>query len=206
MKQKETIKSLKERWLNGYFETQRESLFKVFGDGNSKSISKQDWRGISCENFDYPQEFMYTYLTEAILIEVDFSYSELCQNLSNCTFEKVNFTKAKFDQCCLANSKILDSNFTQSKIVASMDDAVLESCTFFKATFGATSSLKEFGGRRTTFENCDFTETNFRKVEFRASKFINCTFESTKFESCDLRGVKFIGEQPEENQLNDCIA
>ena len=103
-------------------------------------------------------------LYKSILRNVNLSYSIIDADAQKSEWDFVDFTKAKLNRCALHKSKMKDCNFQEARLIIMADDAV--------------------------FDNCNFTKTHFKGVEFRASRFFNCNFTDTKFINCDFRGVK----------------
>lgn len=132
-------------------------------------------------------------LFESKITNTDMSYSKVSGSINNSILANVDFENACLDSALLCKAEIKRCNFSKSKPVINMDDAVCEASHFVKAKFVAGSSGIEYGGRRVRFVDCDFTCAVFDRVEFRATKYINCTFTDAKFKKCDFRGVKFEG-------------
>lgn len=143
-------------------------------------------------------------LHQAQIQAVNFSHALVATSFNQSSLEQVDFTYAQLDYCSFNQARIERSSFLHADILANMDDVVCVDCVFDSALFKAGMAGIEFGGRRATFINCDFTSTIFKAVAFRAAHFIDCTFHKTQFISCDLRGMKTQGGtalQPQQFKL-----
>ncbi|MFT0212444.1 pentapeptide repeat-containing protein [Pseudomonas sp. F1_0610] len=143
-------------------------------------------------------------LHQAQIKAVNFSHAVLATSFNHSCLEQVDFAYAQLDYCAFNQARIEKSSFLHAQILANMDDVVCVDCIFDSALFIAGMAGMEFGGRRATFINCDFTAAIFQAVAFRAARFIDCTFYKTQFVSCDLRGMKVQGGtalQPQQFKL-----
>lgn len=134
--------------------------------------------------------------------EVDLSCSQSEGSMSEAVFDQVHFDRSKLSHVRAAKTVFRSCTFDGATLRLNVDDARFESCSFRDASFIATASLKEWGGRRAFFTRCDFSGARFRRQEFRASTFENCIFDGCVFDQCDLRGTRFLGESP---QLEQCV-
>lgn len=125
--------------------------------------------------------------------QVNLSYAVIATSLNYCQLQQVDFAFARFDYCSLTSGQLLGCNFYHGQLIVNLDDAKFTDCVFDSATIKSGMRGLEFGGRRATFINCDFTHTNFDRIALRASRFINCSFYQSKFIACDLRGMKLEG-------------
>ncbi|WP_204243724.1 pentapeptide repeat-containing protein [Xanthomonas sp. NCPPB 1128] len=165
-------------------------------------IRDADLSGITIGSFAILEQLKIANLFESRISNTDLSYSKISGSASNSYFMDVNFEKSCLDRAILCRTEIKRCNFSRSRLVITMDDAVCERTDFVNARFAAGSRGMEYGGRRVTFIDCDFTGAVFDRVEFRASKFINCTFSDSQFKNCDFRGVKFeAGALPQASQF-----
>jgi uncharacterized protein YjbI with pentapeptide repeats len=144
-----------------------------------------------------PDAFIYELKSKSLyksrIINSNLSYAKISGSMCDSSLIKVNLTKSNLDRCVMLDCSIADCDFSYAKLVVKMDDTLCENTNFSGAKIGAGSLGIEYGGRRVKFINCDFTNTLFNRVEFRASKFMNCNFSGSKFINCDLRGIKIEG-------------
>lgn len=182
------MKKLQDRWKDVEFTNTLQKEIESLHHKNITDLRDVDLAGIHLENHsklvDHPS------LAHSKLYNVDLSYSIIEVPTFESEWILVNFTKSKFDRSLLDKSIIKQCNFIESKLVFNADDTVFEDCSFVSTKIGIGTYGHEYGGRRTKFYNCDFTDAVFKNVEFRASKFINCNFTNTTFIKCDFRGVK----------------
>jgi len=92
----------------------------------------------------------------------------------------------------MAKSHWIESRFDGSKLVVSFDDSVFERCSFRDTRFHGLRG--EYGGVRSRFIGCNFTDATLKSVNLRASKFESCDFAGTRFFDCDLRGAIHDGQ------------
>lgn len=185
------MKKLKDRWNDIEFTTALQKEIESLHYKNVTDLRDVDLAGIHLGNKIKLLE--HSSLNNSKLYNVNLSYSIIEVATFESEWMLVNFTKAKFDRCMLDKSIIKKCNFQEAKLVFNADDAVFEDCSFVGAKIGIGTYGHEYGGRRTKFYNCDFTDAQFARVEFRASKFYNCNFTNTTFIKCDFRGVKMEG-------------
>ncbi len=185
------MKKLKDRWKDVEFTNMLQKEIESLHYKNVTDLRDVDLAGIHLEIDS--KLLGHPSLDHSKLNNVDLSYSII----EVATFESewilVNFTKSKFDRSLLDKSIIKQCSFAEAKLVFKANDAVFEDCSFVGAKLGIGTYGYEYGGRRTKFYNCDFTDAVFKNVEFRASKFTNCNFTNTTFIACDFRGVKMDG-------------
>lgn len=193
-------KELIDRWYNDQYLEMIKKEIETIKNGN-KIIENVDLAGIVIG----PSAVMAIKdlnFYKVNFLNVDLSHCEISGSINNAYLNNVNFFKAKLDRSTMFKAEILNCNFSYSKIIVNMDDAVCEDCNFASVQFNAGTLGLEYGGRRVKFKNCNFTNAIFNRVEFRASKFINCNFENTKFINCDFRGVKLEGlNSPHSSQF-----
>ena len=200
-----TANQLKQRWLdNEFVESIKSVLSEIIETRQNRN--PVDLRGITLVTVVAPREghlldevLLKAHFYGVSLHDVDLSFSKIYLPLTSVSFLKVNFTQCFFD-CSMSRSHFQDCVFDNSKMIISADDAQFHQCSFVGVTFSGRSSQIS-GGMRTLFENCDFTDTNFRKVQFRGAKFANCCFKDAKFDNCDFRASKFEGQIPSESQF-----
>jgi len=167
------------------------------------SSSPMDFRGISLGVPEYADFFQFD-LADVEISNVDMSESSLSCSFVAGKFEHVKFDRADFDACRLNRAIFTDCSFDGARLVIVADGARVQKCSFREARFEGRGGL-EYGGRRTVFIDCDFSDSAFRAVEFRASRFINCVFAGARFDRVDLRGAKFEGDAPLQEQLIRCV-
>ena len=194
------MKKIKERWLDEDFLVEVSEIINQLTEKGAQ-IKNKDLSGIVIDNKSPVEQLRRSYLFESKLTNVNLSYSTISGSANQSDWRKVILTKAKLDRCSINKSQIKECNFQEAKLVIKADDTIFEDCSFVKAKLGIGTYGYEYGGRRTKFYNCDFTDTVFRNQEFRASKFFNCNFTGTKFINCDLRGVKIEGNKPKNEQF-----
>lgn len=201
---KESAKELRERWATGYFEAVASDLRRLLNDDDAQFQAVVDLRGVRVpDDQNQPSDLWYGNCVRTRVANVDLSHSRLeisfkASSVSNTKFDNAVLDRVDFDQAV-----IIQCSFQKAKLVANMDDTRVIGCDFSGATFGATSSAKEFGGRRTKFTDCNFENALFRRVEFRATRFQNCSFAGARFESCDFRGARFDGASPGSEQFDE---
>lgn len=196
------MKKLKDRWKDVEFTNTLQKEIESLHYKNTTDLRDVDLAGIHLGNKIKLLEHSSLYKSK--LYNVDLSYSIIEVTAFESDWMLVNFIKAKFDRCLLDKSIIKHCNFNEAKLVFNADDTVFEDCSFIGAKVGVGTYGHEYGGRRTKFVNCDFTDAVFKNVEFRASKFTNCNFTNTRFISCDLRGMKlFDGILPIAEQFEN---
>lgn len=187
------MKSIKNKWKEiNYLKSIEKELQAIAN--KQPIIEDSDLSGIVIGPLSTIDILKKNYLYQSTLVRVNLSYSNIAGSISESNLLEVNFEKSNLNRCTMFKSNIKHSNFSMAKIIASLDDAIFENCNFKDAKIMGGTYGYEYGGRRTTFCNCDFTNAVFKNVEFRASKFIHCNFTNTKFIQCDLRGMKIEGE------------
>lgn len=186
------MKELKEKWRNAEFLKDINEVIDQLTQKGAK-ITNVDLSGIEIGNKSPVIKLRKAYLFESILRNVDLSYSTISGSANQSIWDQVILLKANLDRCSIGKSRIRNCNFHEAKLVINADDTSFENSSFVKAKFGMGTLGYEYGGRRTKFIDCDFTETMFLNSEFRASKFYNCNFTDAKFIKCDLRGIKIEG-------------
>jgi uncharacterized protein YjbI with pentapeptide repeats len=193
---------LRERWGTGYFDVVEPVLRRLLLEHDGLFPEVVDLRGVRLpDDKNHPSTYWFAHAANMKIQNIDFSYATLALSLARSALTRVAFDQAVLDCVNMDHAAAEHCSFRQAKIVANMDAAEFHACDFAGALFGATSSLKEFGGRRTRFIACSCDGARFRRVEFRASRFENCTFEGTRFESCDFRGARFDGSKPRSEQF-----
>lgn len=185
------MKKLKDRWNDVEFTTTLQKEIESLHYKNVTDLKDIDLAGIHLGNKIKLLE--HSSLSKSKLYNVNLSYSFIDVDAHESVWELSNFTKAKLNRSVLSKSIIKQCNFQEAKLVFKADDTVFEDCSFVGAKIGIGTYGYEYGGRRTKFYNCDFTDAQFVRVEFRASRFYNCTFTNTAFVACDFRGVKVEG-------------
>ncbi|WP_337625176.1 pentapeptide repeat-containing protein [Phocaeicola sp.] len=190
------MNKIKAKWSDPIFLEQVSPVLELFTQSNIE-MSNLDLSGIElgCSKSSVIQ-LRNAYLKQSKLAKINMSYSFIDCLIFESFLCNVDFFKAKFDTCLMSKSIFKECNFRKSKLVINADDAIFENCCFIDAKFGIITYGHEYGGRRTKFYDCDFTDAEFKNVEFRASRFYNCDFTRTRFISCDLRGAKFEGNKP----------
>jgi uncharacterized protein YjbI with pentapeptide repeats len=186
------MKKIKEKWNNPEY---LQSITKCVSSivAGRPNIHDIDLSGIIIGPFAILSALKSVNLFGSNINNTNLSFSKISGSINNSLLSNVNFESSHLDRALLCNTQIKNCNFSKSKLIVNMDDAVCETSCFIKAKFGAGSSGVEYGGRRVKFINCDFTDAVFDRVEFRASKFINCIFTNAIFKKCDFRGIIFEG-------------
>lgn len=185
-------KSIVEKWSSGEF-LNSVSMHISSIISNRANIECADLSGISIGPDALLNELKNKSLYGAVVRDSNLSHASISGSMSNSLFVRVDLSKSNLDRCILLESRIVDCNLSQSRLILKMDDTICENSNFSRARIGSGGSGVEYGGRRVKFINCNFTDVIFNRVEFRASKFINCNFNGAKFINCDLRGVKVEG-------------
>ena len=196
------MKKLKDRWNDVEFTTTLQKEIESLHYKNVTDLKDIDLAGIHLGNKIKLLE--HSSLSKSKLYNVNLSYSFIDVDAHESVWELSNFTKAKLNRSVLSKSIIKQCNFQEAKMVIKADGTVFEDCSFVGAKIGIGTYGYEYGGRRTKFYNCDFTDAQFVRVEFRASRFSNCNFTNTAFVACDFRGVKMEGcILPKLSQFSD---
>jgi uncharacterized protein YjbI with pentapeptide repeats len=200
---KKAASVLRARWADGYFAQAEASLRQLLVTHDGVFRHTVDLRGVKLpDDKNHPAEYWFTHAAGVDIKNVDLSYAILAVSLRGSRLTHVILDDATLDRVNLDRAVLVDCSFRNAKILAKMDDTEFRGCDFTGALLGATSSLKEFGGRRTKFVACSFEGTHFRRVEFRASRFENCTFDGARFEASDFRGARFSGNSPQPHQFD----
>jgi len=135
---------------------------------------------------------------------VDFSFARLSCSMVRGCFDGCLFHSAIFDTCRMTAARFVESWFDEATLDSPwMDDAVFHRCSFAGGRLSGRG-MREFGGRRALFEDCDFTGAKLKNMAFRACRFINCRFEGAVFVRCMLVGVKFENGSPARGALSGC--
>jgi uncharacterized protein YjbI with pentapeptide repeats len=186
------MKKIKEKWKNIEFLQSIGEHIASLSYGNKACLENIDLSGIaiSINSSLIKNPSLY----KSNLRNVNLSYSIIDADAQESKWDFVDFSKAKLSRCRADKSEIKNCNFQCSTLIIRADDVIFDNCDFTKAKFGIGTYGYEYGGRRTTFYNCNFTSAIFKNVEFRASKFFHCNFNGTRFIKCDLRGMKVEGE------------
>lgn len=189
------MKKIKEKWSNKFFIEEIEDVLKLLMQKGAV-IKNIDLAGIIIASSSPIKQLQNAHLYQSNLNNVNMSHSFISCFADESLWNHADFSETKFDRCTMCKSNITECNFNKSKLVINADDTIFSDCNFTGAKIGIGTYGYEYGGRRTKFYNCNFTGTEFKSVEFRASKFYNCNFTRTRFISCDLRGIKFEGNAP----------
>lgn len=194
------MKKIKEKWLDKDFLLKMSEIIEELSQ-NPVDIKDKNLSGIALDKNSPVEQLRTARLAGSTLYNVNLSHSLISCYAHDANWEKVNFEKSKFDRCYMEKSQIKNCNFQEAKLIINADSTVFEDCSFIKTKFGIGTYGYEYGGRRTKFYNCDFTDAVFRNQEFRASQFFNCNFTRTRFINCDLRGIKIEGEKLKDEQF-----
>jgi len=91
---------------------------------------------------------------------VDFSFARLSCSMVRGCFDGCLFHSAIFDTCRMTAARFVESWFDEATLDSPwMDDAVFHRCSFAGGRLSGRG-MREFGGRRALFEDCDFTRLN----------------------------------------------
>jgi uncharacterized protein YjbI with pentapeptide repeats len=160
------MKSIKDKWKDiDYLKSIEKELQAI---ANKRPvIENSDLSGIVISPFSTIDILKKNHLYQSTLIKVNLSYSNISGSISESNLLEINFEKSNLNRCTMFKSNIKQSNFSMAKIIASLDDAVFEDCNFNGAKIMGGTCGYEYGGRRTTFCNCDFTNAVFKKMTTR---------------------------------------
>jgi uncharacterized protein YjbI with pentapeptide repeats len=192
MKERISRRQAKERWSDAAFVDATQAIIDSIVAGRAE-INDADLSGISIGVEGPVRSLWGTNLYRCRLKEVDMSHSEISGSINEAELTNVSFQFAELDRCSISKSVVFACDFTSAKLCVRLDDSNVEGCSFNDCLLKGGRLGHEYGGRRVTFLNCNFTGASFRSVEFRASRFIDCVLTGTSFNGCDLRGVKFQG-------------
>lgn len=189
------------RWRQTAFQNEVAAVVAVLRKG-AAVVGNVDLGGIAIGTTGPLKELAEINLYRAKLTDVDASFADLSCSMNEAVFERVRFAHAEFDRCLFGRARLIDCDFAQAKLIVNVDDSVFEQCNFSGASFLGGRNGVEYGGRRAKFIRCNFTNTTFKQVEFRATQFVDCVFDGAKFMQCDLRGVRVEGpEAPRASQF-----
>lgn len=194
---------LKSRWEDRAFQDDVLPLLESIRSSRILS-GPADLRGIVIGSEGPVEALWHSNLDSVRLRQVDLAESVISGSCAESTFESCSLENATLDRVFGPKAQFHACNFAKAKLIGNFDAAEFTDCNFAGATFSGGSAGLEYGGRRTTFLRCYFTEASFKKVEFRACRFVGCTFEGASFHGCDLRGTKFENGEPTSEQFTKC--
>jgi len=126
----------------------------------NKTIQKEDWSG-----------------RKLSLLEI-----------SNCVFNRCNFTETDFVGTKFIDCVFNECNFSNSKILnCSFCNVIFKECKISGVAF---SEINKFL-LSWQFDNCVIKLCNFSKLDIGKSKFIQCVLHDTDFVDSDLRESDF---------------
>lgn len=185
-------KIARERWKDPVFQKGIGPLLSALTKG-AVALVDVDMAGITIGKTGPLKELWNINLYQAKLVNADMSYADIACSLNEIALQRVILIDADLDRCLIRKAKIIECDFSASKLIVSLDDSIFEMCKFKGAAFLSGRAGAEYGGRRVKFIGCDFSGAIFKGVEFRASQFVDCLFDGAKFIECDFRGVKAKG-------------
>lgn len=134
---------------------------------------------------------------EAALENVDLSFGRISCSLIGGQFQDCRFEETLFDTCQLTSAKMIRCDFNKAKLHSPwLNDTNFEECNF-SDTVMIGRGCKEYGGRRTLFQRCQFSRVVIQNLAFRACRFVSCSFEKVVFQKSLLVSVTFEDGGPE---------
>lgn len=199
MAQREVVR----RWLDSDFLRQIEpALSMVFV--NKTVAEPLDVRGITIGLDGAPPNFVNADFQDLVATNLDASSCRVSCAFNRARISNSRFESGEFDTCRFKSAHFDLTVFDAAKL----DSPVLDDAAFTRCSFVGTRiqgrRIQEFGGRRVTFDQCDFRDAVFRNLQLRACTFKNCGFEGVRFEKCLIVGVKFEGGRPADNSFIAC--
>lgn len=111
-------------------------------------------------------------------------------DLSNCDFERADFSRLYVRECSFAGSNFYNSNCQNSTW-----DYVDASGTVFSVCRFAHTIREECDLSGSEFDFCDFTEARFTHCKARGADFSNAHFVGAKINDTDMTGATFVGSE-----------
>jgi len=165
---------------------------------------KIDLRGIKIGLDGVPGGLEAVDFQDVLLKDADASYAQFSCAFSRANFQSSIFAQVIFDTCRFRDAKFLLCDFSDARLNnPTLDDSVFTSCNFLRSRISGRGG-NEYGGRRTAFRDCVFTEVIFQNIQLRAAVFENCTFIRSVFKKCYLVGVKVIGNSIGREVFEGC--
>ncbi len=196
-------KNARNRWSEAIFVKGKSKELHALFDGPG-CTGPHDMQGIVVGMTGSLETLMYTGLFQKAVSDIDFSFAKFSCSFSKSQFEKVNFFDCSFDTCDMIKSCFSQCSFEKAVLCAPrFDDSEIIDCSFAGCRLRGRG-IKEYGGRRVIFKNCNFSDAEFKGLEFRAATFSNCNFKGCVFRKCLLIGAKFEGTALEPDQLIGC--
>ena len=127
------------------------------------------------------------------MVNVRFERSNFSWSMMDSIFRKVDFVDCFFDRVWMTRTEWTDCRFDGSTMTPDLTDAVFEDCSFRGVRLKGVA--QEYGGRRTRFIGCDFSNAKFVGIKLLAARFLDCQMEGAQFVRCDLRGTIINGER-----------
>ena len=191
------------RWSEPSFLAEREGVFNsLFVSRNPVHVA--DLRGLVVGLDGAPASLYFVNFTDARIESADFSWARFSCGFWKAQVDGTRFAEADFDTCNFKDARLANCDFESARVDSpTFDDAVFLRCAFTGAVIQGRG-ITEYGGRRTVFEQCDFTKTLFQNLQFRACIFRQCNFRETLFKRCLMVGVKFEGGAPNEDGFISC--
>lgn len=194
---------LKRRWADPNYLADIDGKLDALFDAKSLTV-EVDFRGMIVGLDGAIGRLEHASFEHANVRLADLSYCRFSCSFASSDFSDVRFDESYFDTCIMSRAKFSNCGFEASRIAApTMDDALFSNCNFSRASLKGRGTY-EYGGRRVTFQSCDFRESQLKSLRFRACRFIGCKFEDAYFENCDLRGAKFDGCGARPDQFVGC--
>lgn len=196
-------KSDADRWLSPeYLKDQLPTLEALFV--RKERVVGANLKGIPVSFGECPISLVSANFINAVLEDSDASHAAMSCSFGRALLTRVNFAATFFDTCNFYHASFVGCRFDACKFDSPfLDDARFVQCTFRGAKW-VSRQMQAFGGRRVVFEECDFGEVLFDRLQFRACKFRTCSFGGTRFRRCLLKGVKFEGEAPLPEAFENC--
>ncbi len=134
-----------------------------------------------------PSALRFADFIGAHLANLQFKHSKFSTNFTEGMFQNIEFTNCTFDRVLMIKSRWQKCSFINCGMIAEMTDAQFEDCSFTGTHFKGIG--KTYGGRRSRFLRCDFSDCVFHQVQFLAGRLVNCNLSRLRIVKSDLRGT-----------------
>lgn len=165
------------------------------------------------QKYDLGKNLSKLNLTGADLSGMDLSGADFSETwLESVDFSDANLSGAKFDESVLARGTFHRTNLDNARL----NKTNISEAVFDTVSFNATTLQSLICEPKTTFKNCQFTDSliedfNFRGGEFvgnkfNNSKFINVTLQNCNFDRCEIDGGTLEKLNFEDSVVADWVA
>src|SRR5262245_38715991 len=115
------------RWTDAAFVAANEASVRLIVSGRAH-LDGVDLAGVAIGCEGPVPDLATANLYLARIHSSDFSFASLSGSLNETELVRVQFRHAVFDQCLMKQSKLSECDFSNAKLVASLDDSVFENC------------------------------------------------------------------------------